>query len=160
MASPRHARADLSVGLGIALLSAIIFWDALRLPPPVYDPVGAGGVLKAIAAILFGMAVALAVSGLRRMHSGSRPVAGEGEADGRSPMAVLPLLALLLAYVAAMQWQVLRFQEATVILVLAYSGLMRRPTLRQCLVLVPIALIVGYGGFWLFSRVFLVRLPG
>jgi len=69
-------------------------------------------------------------------------------------------MAIIMAYVICLSWQLIDFRIATSLCVLALgSALAQANRRRALLVLVPMALMMGFGLHALFTQVFAIDLP-
>lgn len=137
-----------AMGIGIA---AILWIGARSIAPPLFDPVGSAALPRACAVALVGLGLGtLAQSLLSR-----RPVP---EAGATIRPATFGTAALMVAYLAAMQFGV-SFLIATVFFVAVAV-----PLVGGARRLIPIgtvlALALGFASVWLFTSVFFIDLPG
>ena len=150
-----EARTDLALAAGLLLFSGLLYYEAERLPPPFFDPLGSAAVPKLAALVLTILAALLVLGHLRR-------AAGPGQA-GREPggarLVALGAVLIPIAYVAIMQARVLGFREATVLFVFALGALLGRRERRRLVALAGLALLIGIGFDYLFTQVFYIDLP-
>lgn len=164
-------RSPLDVGLGAALigLAAVVWWQADQLPPPMFDPIGSAAVPKTVALLIAAMSAIVVWRGFRSSPE-PEPEAMAELPDGLAaptataeprlrPLLALALLGLTCVYAGAMQWGGLGFRSATVGYVflagLLLGGLSRRVAATSGV----LAIVLGVGGTYLFTRVFYIDLP-
>jgi putative tricarboxylic transport membrane protein len=150
-----EARTDLALAAGLLLFSGLLYYEAERLPPPFFDPLGSAAVPKLAALVLTILAALLVLEHILR-------AAGPGQAGrepGGAPLVALGAVLIPIAYVAIMQARVLGFREATVLFVFALGALLGRRERRGLVALAGLALLIGIGFDYLFTHVFYIDLP-
>lgn len=149
-------RTDFLLGTGTLLVAAIVIAAAWQLPPALYDPLGPSGLPLAISLVLAVLSVALIVQWFRRR--GAAPdVPGE---DTPSHWKAVASIGLMAAFVALIDLRLVGFREAAFVLFLALSLIFRLQGWRGLLVTALCGLVLIYGGYWLFTEVLIVNLPG
>ncbi len=158
----RAGRGDLLLALAVILLALVVYWQASLLPPPFFDPLGSAAVPKFVAVVLVLLAIGVIVERLRAVpgerSGGLVPETGD-EPTPDAPWTALASIVLPVLYVTAMQAGWLAFAQASTLFVFALGGLFARFRPRLLLLLVPVALIAGYGLDHLFTEILYVDLP-
>lgn len=149
-------RADVGLALAVGGFAALILWEADKIPPPFFDPLGSAALPNAIALVL---AVLAALVLLRAVAAHPFPALARPKDYRPRPDIALGIALLALAYVAAMEYDILSFRTATVLFVALASALLGRFDPRVASVGVVVALVVGIGGTYLFTHVFFIALP-
>lgn len=149
----------LDIGLSIFLITVcgIILWQAAKLPPGVFEPLGSAPVPKTVAWIIIGLCVIVIVNAIRKMRLGIGPKP-EGGFEPR-PLDAVGVLVMTALYVLVMQYRLTSFAIATTIMLIVTIGFLNRFRLSTMPWAVGIALTVAFGCQYLFTRVFVVDLP-
>lgn len=163
--SRRERRADIGLALLMLGVSLVAFWQAWKLPPSRFDPLGPGSFPLALAAILGVLSVAALGLTLRGRDIGraeTSMVLGLDDTGGshrRRPWLAAGTLAALVVYGLVLQYTPLGFFWATAAAIAGLGAAMSSRTPRH----LAIALVVGVAmsGLltWLFGRVLLLSLP-
>jgi len=145
------------MGLVAIVIAAAFLWDGWSLPPGAFEPIGAGPVPRAVAWMVIALALAMmGEAGWRRTQGAPQAAA---LAYQPRPVVALIVMAGTIIYVATMALGWIGFAPATVVYLTAMIWLLadfRRNVLPVALV---IALIMGYGLRYLFTRVLITDLP-
>ena len=158
-------RTNLLLASALVLFSGLLFRGALDIPPPFFDPLGSAAVPKLVAGVLLVLALVLGASAVFDVRAeepaGPMPAAIEADekAEPASPVTAAAAVLINAAYVGSMHARLLDFAAASTLFVLALGMLLARGRMRALLVLVPLALLLGYGFEWLFTRVLFIDLP-
>lgn len=162
----RQRRVDLWLAIAMAAVSAIVWWEASKLGPAPFDPLGpksfpmwiAGALgllsLVSIVAILAGRALG---------RSDTSLILGIGE-EAPADYALRPGLAvtaalLTVAYVAVLTATGIGFLWATIVYIGALGWAMSDRTPRHALIAAVIAVIAGSAITYLFTKIFVLDLP-
>ncbi|MCF3936686.1 tripartite tricarboxylate transporter TctB family protein [Acuticoccus sp. M5D2P5] len=152
----RTPRGDVALSLAVLALAGIMWWQALKIPPPFFDPLGSAVVPKSVAIAL---ALFAAIMLLRALNARPWP-ARERETGYRPrPDIAAGIFLLAAAYVGAMALGLLSFEIATILFLAAGTALLARFERRTVLLGAAIALLLGIGGTLLFTHVFYIDLP-
>lgn len=146
----------------LAVFAAVLYRQAALLPPPFFDPLGSAAVPKFVALVLLALALGLVVQRAFGLAGGgmAMPAHTSDEAPVRSaPLAAIGAIILPILYVASMQAGWLAFAQASSLFVLALGGLFARWRWRNLVLLVPVALLTGYGLDYIFTEILYVDLP-
>ncbi len=159
-----NAWLDILVGVAALGVSVAAWVSAAGLPPPRFDPLGSASVPLTVATILSGFGVVILIQGLRRLSQPRPAPSDPADRPQDRPARLRPWLtvaffAMTVAYVWALSTERVRYSEATAGFLVA-AGLVlgcRRPLPLAFLMIA--AILLGYGGRYLFTRVFYVDLP-
>ena len=163
---PRGAR-RLAVGIGYdawfvaglgLVAGGVLLAGAGSIAPPIFDPLGSAAVPRAGAICL--MIIGLLVPVQQWARERRLPAAGDPARTpaGATRVATLGMFSAMVSYLLAMGAG-LGFAPATVIFTIVAIPLVAARW-RLIPVAVAVALVLGFGSEWLFTRVFFVDLPG
>lgn len=155
-------RADLVLAAAVWIVSAVVYWGASLLPPPIFDPVGSAAIPKLISVVLAVLAALIVVQ--RMLELRGVKTDGDNQRPEDPDMPLRPGLALacifiMAAYAAMMNLGLLGFREATVPFVILLGGVLCRFRRSTMPVIVVCALAIAVGFSWLFSEVLYIDLP-
>lgn len=152
----RAPRADMALALSIGAFAALILWEADKIPPPFFDPLGSAAVPNGVALVLAVLAGLTFIRAIAALPWPARPPAVGYRL--RPDIAVAISVAAVL-YVAAMDFDILGFRTATIAFVAFASAVLARFQMRMSLIGVLVALGVGIGGAYIFTQFFFIALP-
>ena len=147
---------ELLVCLAFAILAGAVLVEASSIRPGFFEPLGSGPVPRATAWGIIALAALAAASAAMRLIRGERG-AQDGDERWLDALAVFGLTGL---YLAALTWRVTTFSVMTTIYLVLTIGLLvgfRRARLPW---VAAVAAVVGFGGQYVFTRVFVIDLPG
>ena len=163
--SSKQDKADIVFALVIILVSTVIYWQTLGLPPPRYEPLGSAAVPRALAIIMAVLALLVLIRALRsNMRSSNNPADTSSSAGHTATYIRRPWLAafsfvLVCAYVAAMDQKLLGFIPATIGFLLLIGLLLNRGNWRQLPWLAGFACVLTLACHLIFTKVFYIDLP-
>jgi len=146
--------AELSIGVVVLLFAAAMFVASYDLPPPALEPVGPAAFPRAAAVILFGLAMAVMGSAIRRNIAPRESVERRQRAD-----LLLASIAATVVYFCAMQFEILGFRWATVIYAFLLTVILSDFKTAAILPATIWAVSLGFGVHWVFTRFLFVDLP-
>jgi cobalamin synthase len=156
-------RINIGICSFIVAVCAAVLWETRKIGPGVFEPLGSAPVPRWTAALIILLCLlvmAQAVFALRRRekHAGM----GDIEEDAIRPRwrdaGVVFLLTVL--YVTVMQARLTTFAIMTTVFLFIAIGLLVRFERRRLPLILLIAAVTGFGCQYLFTRVFIVDLPG
>lgn len=162
MSAPKSSRAELAVGLGCLLLSAVLAWGAISIPSEAgYQGVGPNFLPWVVTFALCVCGLALSFSALR--GGWSNRAAPEGAAQGNWPAFALISVALLAN--AFLITRIGFILSCTLCFLIALRGFHLAqgrawPSPAQWLRDAAIGLLLCAPVYWLFSKVLGISLPG
>jgi len=164
----RENRRDLVFGSAILVIAGIYFRESLHTPIPAttLDPIGPAVPVQGVCFFMAAFAIALLA---KVFLSGASPrktiETAEKEGDGAAAavpnaggLAVATYL-LTVLYVVILGTRVLPFAVTTTAFVLATGLVLTRATWRKIPGLLILALIIGFGTAFIFTRIVYVDLP-
>ncbi len=146
-------RVEIGVALMVIVIAAIALFETRDIPPGSFEPLGSAPVPQVTAALIILMAVGLIVRACLDRRPVERPQR-EGLLDAGA------VLVLTLLYVAAMHYRLTTFAVMTTIYLVLLIGTLIRFKPRQMPLVLGLAALVGFGSQYIFTRVFVVDLPG
>ena len=152
-------RTDLGVALFIIVVCLTVLWESRTIPPPGFDPLGSAPVPQAAAAIIIVLSLIVIGRAIGRWRLAVAEKGG-GSLSRRYVVDAIVVSALTIVFVEVMQLRSTSFGlMTTVYLTLTIGWLVRfRPRLLPGIVL--LALAIGFGCQYVFTRIFIVDLPG
>lgn len=161
-------RTDIGVALGLIVICAAIIIETLDLPPGTFEPLGSAPVPRTTATIIIllcGLVIARAARRPASASAGGNADEG-GDADGKGDEpangyghAFVTVL-LTLAYAAAIHMRLSTFAVLTTFYLVATIGWLTGFRVRLLPAVAVTALVVGFGCQYIFTRIFVVDLPG
>ncbi|MCB2191046.1 MAG: tripartite tricarboxylate transporter TctB family protein [Deltaproteobacteria bacterium] len=162
--------ADTVLACGLLLISGLAYWGTLELPDPIFDPLGAAFVPKVLAYCLAFASVILLIktfygavkfSGAKQNQAAGtseEAVSGQEQPRQRNWLAFASVL-LTIAYIAVMYCQLCGYRTATIIFLIAFGTMLAGLKPKMIAINLVIALILGFGLYWIFTEVLVVNLP-
>jgi len=152
-----NERLDPRLEIGVALLMIVISAPALfgtmEIPPGKFEPLGSAPVPRAVAGLIIILALGLIV----RACIDQRPLAASS-ADRYLDATAVVVLTLL--FVAAMNFRLATFAVLTSVYLIVTVGFLTRFKRRSLPAVIAVGLITGFGCQYVFTRIFVVDLPG
>jgi hypothetical protein len=162
----RQRQADLWLAIVMAAVSAVVWWEARKLAPAPFDPLGpksfpmwiagALGLLSVVAAIIV-------LCGRTLGRADTSLILGIGD-DTPTDYQLRPGLAvaasaLTVAYVAVLTLTGTGFLWATIAYIGALGWAMSERTRRHAIIAAAVAVIGGIAITFLFTKIFVLDLP-
>jgi hypothetical protein len=162
----RERRADLGLAFAMIVVSAAVWWEASKLAPAPFDPLGPKSFPMWIAAALGLLSVAaviIVLCGRLLGRSDTSLILGIGDeppADyALRPGLAVAASALTLLYVAVLTLTGVGFLWATIAYIGALGWAMSERTPRHTVIAVVIAVLAGCAITYLFTKIFILDLP-
>ncbi len=169
---------DVLLAAGCLLFALIMYAQTLDLPGPTYDPLGPAFLPRLLCIVIFAVSLVILFHGVRKFRaarqvpSATAASAAAASAEGevtelpafrRHPKIAAAAVAATFLYILALDIGLSGFRTLTVLFILALGTLllrteMKRFSLKHSLILAAIALAMGFGLYYLFTRVFIVNL--
>jgi len=149
-------RFDIGVALVLIVIAAVAIWEAADLPPGSFEPLGSAWVPQITAGLIILLALWVIIGAILR-DDGVRDVPPPGAARWRDAVIVALFTVL---YVTALQFRITTFAIVTTVFLTATIFVLARFNVAKLPVILVLAAITGFGCQFLFTRVFVVDLPG
>jgi hypothetical protein len=165
---PRETSSKVELGLSIFLiiLSIVIFWETLDLPPGTFDPVGSAGFPRLISVFIGVLSLVILTRAVRRISVGSKKASASKSQQTAVPPTFRPrydlalgFYALSLVLVSVLALKLISFAICTVLFLFTSIGMLTRFYYKRLPVVILIALVIGFGSQYIFTQVFVVDLP-
>jgi len=150
-------RTDIGVALLLIVICGIVLWETRTIPAGVFEPLGSAPVPQTAALLIICLCILVLVRAVLRLQQ-PQPTHTESHRPQRLNAAVVAGLTIL--YVTAMQFRITTFAIITTLFLLLTIGWLIRFELRRLPWVVLVAACTGFGCQYLFTRVFIVDLPG
>lgn len=158
MARRSAPHADLWFGTFLIAVCAATLWETRGIPPGTFEPLGSAPVPQAVAVSIIVLTLAVMVRAWLSARAGRR---------GGVPSAAAPRLAdaalvsaLTIVYALALHFRLGRFDVLSSVYLFLTIGLLVRFERKSLPIVAAVSLIVGFGCQYVFTRVFVVDLPG
>jgi len=144
----------------IMVLSALVYWQTLDLPPPRYEPMGSAALPRALSVIM----AALAAVVLIRSVLAGRAASGSSPASPDLPYKLHPWLAVWMfigtaIYVAVMDQKLIGYLAATLIYIAVACTLLNFRRRREMPWIALFAVVLSATCYFVFTRIFYIDLP-
>ena len=149
-------RFDIGVALVLIVIAAVAIWEAADLPPGSFEPLGSARVPQMTAGLIILLSLWVILRAMLR-QDGVRDVEPAGAARWRDAGMVA---VLTVVYVAALHFRITTFAIVTTVFLTATIFVLVRFEVAKLPVILLVAAITGFGCQYLFTRVFVVDLPG
>lgn len=153
------AVANLLFGLLVVAAGTALLADSARLPPPRFDILGSAAVPRALCLLVIAMALPLMVRAVLALRQGTFDEAPDETLPPRRPALAVAALALACLYVASLQNGWLGYGLATTAFLIVLAGLLSGGRPKPLAIGTVVAVVLGFGGDYLFTSVFLIDLP-
>jgi hypothetical protein len=155
--SPRW---ELGVSLFFIAGCLVILWETRDIPAGVFEPLGSAPVPQATATIILLLSAVVAIGALRRMRWQKEVDVEATEGYRPRPLDAAVVAAFTVVYVFLLQERVMDFAPLTALFLIAAIGFLSRFSRQGLAIGAIIAVATGWGAQFVFTRVFVVDLPG
>lgn len=150
-------RTDIGVALLVIVLCCAVLWQAARLPPGSFEPLGSAPVPQATAGLI--ILLCLWVIGRATLALARGEVTAAEDETVPRPLDAAVVFLLTLAYVALMAFRLAGFALITSLFLFVAIGFLVRFERRLLPWAAVVGLAMGYGCQYVFTRIFVVDLP-
>ncbi|WP_108662830.1 tripartite tricarboxylate transporter TctB family protein [Acuticoccus kandeliae] len=151
------ARWAFGVSLFFVLVCLAVLWETRDIPPGTFEPLGSAPVPQATALIVMLLSLFIAFMAWR---SGADMAIGETSAERPHTLDAFATGLLTILYVALLDARVVNFAPLTAIYLFVTIGFLVRFRPRPLIVAALISAVMGWGSALVFTRLFVVDLPG
>lgn len=149
-------RFDIGVALILIVIAAVAIWQAADLPPGTFEPLGSARVPQITAGLIILLGLWVIVRAVLREDDTREPT--PAGADRWRDAAIVAVLTVL--YVAAMHLRLTTFAIVTTIFLTSAIFVLSRFDVAKLPIILVVAAVTGFGCQYLFTRVFVIDLPG
>ncbi len=153
------AVANLLFGLLVVAAGSALLADSARLPPPRFDILGSAAVPRALCVLVIAMALPLVVRAALALRRGPSAPPPDAALPPRRPALAVAAFALACLYVAVLQNGWLGYGLATAAFLIVLTGFLAGGRPKPLAIGALVAVVLGFGGDYLFTSVFLIDLP-
>ena len=153
-----RALVDIVFGTLLIVLAGVVWASVAQLPPPFFDSLGSAAFPKALAAIIALLSCIVLAQGAMAWRA-SEPSEREPLPYRQRFDLAVGFIVLTVLYAAVMEFDLLGFAWATTLFVFAGGTALGRFRLRETILSAAIAVLLGFGGWYLFTQVFYIDLP-
>jgi hypothetical protein len=153
-----NPRTDLGVSLFVIVLCAAVLWEARGLPPGTFEPLGSAPIPRATAWVIILLCLIVMGRAVMVLRRGAVAAAAD-PGYGARPLDAAVTLGLTVHYVLAMAFRLTGFAILTSVFLFVTIAFLARFERRLLPVAAVVALIMGFGCEYVFTRVFVVDLP-
>ena len=153
---------EIGLSVFLAAVSVAVLVEAAGLPAGIYEPLGSAAIPQAVAVLILLLSLWMggrAFGYLSDRRGGAPATPGDAPTHVLRIWSTIAVLGLAILYVLAMQLEWMGFAIATSVFLFLSIGILARFTRRSVLLAVGLALLVGFGGEWLFTNVLIIDLP-
>jgi len=159
MSDDPRPRTDLGLALFLIVVCGAVLWEARTIPPGVFEPLGSAPIPQATAGLIILLALVVMGRALLAMVRAA-PARPAAEDLALRPLDAAAVIGLTVLYVLAMALRLVDFAVLTALFLLVTIGVLVRFERRLLPVIVALALATGFGCQYVFTRIFVVDLPG
>jgi putative tricarboxylic transport membrane protein len=154
---------DIGVAAALIVICVAVFLESLSMPPAFYDPIGPAAFPRALSVTIFFLSILLIIKAFRS-PSGKSSKTDRQPTDRQPTYRPRPDLAVGAAiltgiYVLVLTLRLLSYGVITAAFLISFIMLMMPFGRKQVLIAIIIALIMGFGGGYIFTHVFYIDLP-
>jgi len=157
MVDGTNPRTDIGVCLFLIVICCAVLFEAAKLPPGSFEPMGSAPIPQATAALIILLCLVVMARAAWMMMRGHVAVATDDQPPRRMDAAVI--FAMTMMYVLLMQLRVAGFALITAIFLFFAIAFLTRFTPRSLPLAALVGLLMGYGCQYVFTQVFVVDLP-
>ena len=158
MSEQSSPRTDIGVSLFLIVVCSLVLWEARKIPPGVYEPLGSGPIPRTVAGLIILLCLVVMVQALRRMARGEGVATGEPEFPLRY-LDAAGVVVVTLIYILGLALELTSFAILTTVFLTFTIGFLTRFRRRALAVALVLGLVMGFGCEYLFTQVFVVDLP-
>ena len=157
MSEQSSPKTDIGVSLFLIVVCSLVLWEARKIPPGTYDPLGSAPIPRAVAGLIILLCLVVMVQALRRLARGETATS-----ETEFPLRYLDAIGIVvvtLIYILGLALELTSFAILTTVFLTFTIGFLTRFRRRALVVALVIGLVMGFGCEYLFTQVFVVDLP-
>jgi len=166
MPQETSSKIELGVSIFLIVLSIVIFWETLDLPPGSFDPVGSAGFPRLISVVIGILSLVILIRAVRKISAGSKKAASSKTQQAAvyptfrpRPDLAAGFYALSLVFAAVLALKLISFAICTALFLFISIGMLTRFYYKRLPVVILIALVIGFGCQYIFTQVLVLDLP-
>jgi putative tricarboxylic transport membrane protein len=149
---------DIGVAAALIVICVAVFLESLSMPPAFYDPIGPAAFPRALSVTIGLLSIVLLIKTLRLPSEKSSQTAQQPTHRKRPDLAVGAAI-LTGIYVLLLTLRLLSYGVITTAFLISFIMLLIPFDRKRLLIAIIIALIMGFGGGYIFTHVFYIDLP-
>ena len=149
---------DIGVAAALIVVSVAVYWESLSMPPAFYDPIGPAAFPRTLSVTICFLAIILIIVALR-LPSGNSNQAAQKPSHRLRPDLTVGSAVLTGFYIMLLTLRHLSFAVSTTAYLISFIILLMPFDRRRLSISIIIALIMGFGGGYIFTHVFYIDLP-
>ena len=149
--------ADLWLGAFLIIACGAVLWETRDIPPGTFEPLGSAPVPQVVASLIILLTLSVMLRAWLRLRGGG--VRSEDDVPPRWADAAL-VTAFTVIYALTLHFRVGRFDVLSTIYLFVTIGMLVRFRRSSLLAVAIVSAVVGFGSQFVFTRVFIVDLPG
>ncbi len=149
---------DIGVSAALIVISVAVYWESLSMPPAFYDPIGPAAFPRALSVTICFLSIILIINACWR-PSGKSIQAVRQSAYRLSPDLAVGSAVLTGVYILLLTLRHLSFAVSTTVYLISFIMLLMPFDRKRLLYAIIIALLMGFGGGYIFTHVFYIDLP-
>ena len=158
MSDGSNPRTDIALALFLVVVCSVVLFQTRLIPAGTFEPLGSAPVPQATAGLIILLSLVMMARAVLVLARGREK--GPPADDEVRPWDAAAVLGLTVLYIAAMQARLLDFAFMSAIFLFITIGFLVRFRTRLLPAIAAVALITGFGCQYLFTRIFVVDLPG
>jgi hypothetical protein len=157
MGDGTNPRTDIGVCLFLIVVCCAVLFEAAKLPPGSFEPMGSAPIPQATAGLIILLCLVVMAKAARTMMRGQVAATSDDEPPRR--MDALVIFGLTVVYVLLMQLRVAGFAVMTAAFLFVAIAFLTRFAPRSLPLAALVGVVMGYGCQYIFTQVFVVDLP-
>lgn len=149
---------DIGVAAALIVISVAVYWESLSMPPAFYDPIGPAAFPRALSVAICFLSIILIINTFR-LPSGKSIQAVRQPSHRLRPDLTVGSAILTGIYILLLTLRQLSFAVSTTVYLISFLMLLMPFDRRRLLIALIIALMMGFGGGYIFTHVFYLDLP-